>query len=68
MCFTLFFKVLFIYFERDRDSVSGGRAERERGRVRIPSRLHTVSTERDAGLELTKPGDCDLSRNQEWDA
>ena len=29
-----------------------GRAERERERGRIPSRLHTVSTEPDAGLEL----------------
>ena len=26
---------------------------RERGRERIPSRLHTVSTEPDVGLDLT---------------
>ena len=50
--FLLFFKSLFIYFAGDRDSANGGEAERE-GK-RIPSRLHTVSTEPDAGLELTK--------------
>ena len=30
-----------------------GRAERERGRERIPSRLCTVSVEPDVGLEFT---------------
>ena len=45
MCISFFFK--FIYFERR------GRAERERGRERIPSRLHTVSAEPNVGLELT---------------
>ena len=40
---------MFIYFEREREWVRG----RERGRERIPSRLHTVSTEPDAGLEPT---------------
>ena len=30
----------------------GTERERERGRERIPSRLHTVSIEPDAGLEL----------------
>ena len=33
--------------------VSGGEAERERGRRRIPSRLHAVSTEPDAHLKPT---------------
>ena len=39
--------------------MSGGRAERERERERerIPSRLHTVSTEPDAGL---KPTSCKI--------
>ena len=33
--------------------VSGeGQRERERGRERIPSRLHTVSAEAEAGLDL----------------
>ena len=40
-----------MYFERDRGSVSRGGAER--GRKRIPNRLHTASAEPDAGLELT---------------
>ena len=30
-----------------------GERQRERGRDRIPSRLHNVSTEPNAGLELT---------------
>ena len=37
----LFFLSLFIYFEKDRDGVSRGGAEREG----IPSKLHTVSSE-----------------------
>ena len=43
------------YFERESASVSQGGAERERerGRQKIPSRLHTVSTEPKVGLELT---------------
>ena len=36
--------------ERETERVSGGGAER--GRERIPSRLCTVSTELDVGLEL----------------
>ena len=36
--------------ERDTDSASGGGAERDRGRQKITSRLHTASTEPDAGL------------------
>ena len=42
---------MFIYFERD--STSRGGAEREG--ERIPSRLCTISTEPDVGLELTNP-------------
>ena len=41
----LFFVVVVYLFLRER--------EREAERERIPSRLHTVSTEPDAGLELT---------------
>ena len=48
-----FFLSLFIYFERDRVSMSRGGAERERERERIPSRFLTVSAEPDAGPELT---------------
>ena len=47
-----FFLSLFIYFVRKRESVSGEGAEREE-RARIPSRLHTASTEPDVGLDLT---------------
>ena len=42
--------------------------QRERERERIPIRLHAVSTEPNEGLELKKPGDHDLSRNQESEA
>ena len=38
---------MFIYFERAREQ---GRS-RERGRERIPSRIHDVSTQPDAGLD-----------------
>ena len=41
----------FIYFERKRES--RGRDREKRGKERIPSRLHAVSTEPDAGLDLT---------------
>ena len=40
--------IIFIYFERERE----GGAEMN-GRERIPSRLRTVSTEPDEGLNLT---------------
>ena len=43
------FLSLFIYFERDRESVSGI------GEERIPSRLCTVGPEPDAALKLTNP-------------
>ena len=45
---------MFIYFQRERERERErmwGRGEREG--ERIPSRLHTVSIEPDAGLELT---------------
>ena len=45
--FNSFFLSLFIYFERDRDSMSRGGAERERGRI------CAISSEPDVGLELT---------------
>ena len=45
------FLCLFFYFERERAQAE--ERQRERGRERIPSRLCTVSTESDVGLELT---------------
>ena len=42
----------FIYFERQTECVCAGEGQRERGRERIPSRLHTVSTEPNTGLDL----------------
>ena len=53
-CFFFFFLSLFIYFERDRNSMSWGDAKREGERERIPSRLWAVSTYPNAGLELHK--------------
>ena len=41
----------FIYFEREREHTQW--RGRERGRKRIPSRLHAVSAEPDVGLDLT---------------
>ena len=38
--------------ERERERASRGGAERERGRERIPSRLHTVCAEPNMGFEL----------------
>ena len=47
---------MFIYFERDRgrerEREGGRERERERGRERIPSRVSTVSTESNVGLDL----------------
>ena len=66
----LFVKCLFIYFKEERESACKhklGRG-RERGRERIPSRLHTVSAEPDAGLHLMNcESDHDQSQNQESD-
>ena len=42
---------MFIYFERQIEHEWG--RGRETGGERIPSGLHTVSTDPDAGLELT---------------
>ena len=49
------FNILNAYylFERERE----GEEEAEREGERIPSRLHTVSTEPDLGLDL---GNCDI--------
>ena len=43
---------MFVYFEREREreSMSWGRG-REKGRERIPSRLHTASVEPNTWLE-----------------
>ena len=63
---TLFpFSFLFIYFwERAREHEWRGRG----GGETIPSRLHTVSTEPDAGFNLVNPWDHDPNRNQDSDA
>ena len=42
---------MFVYFERERGKAWAG--EGQRGRERIPSRLHAVSTDPDVGLEST---------------
>ena len=50
----LFFFLMFIYlFFRERKSMCMNRGRAEGGTRRNPSRLCTVSTEPDAGLELT---------------
>ena len=56
---------MFIFeTERDRDSVSGGRAEGEGDtESEAGSRLWAISTEPDLGLELNKPWDHALSQN-----
>ena len=52
----LYFFFKFVYFERERDRqrerVGEEQREREREGERIPSRLHTVSTQPDVGLYL----------------
>ena len=47
VCFFL----MFIYFERERERAQVGEGQRER----IPSRLHTVSTEPDVGFNPLHP-------------
>ena len=49
----IFLKNVFIYLFilRERERAGEGQKERERGR--IPSRLHTIGAEPDAGLNLT---------------
>ena len=43
------------------------REEQKEREAKIPSRLHTVSSEPDAGLKPMKLRDHDLSQNQELD-
>ena len=45
------FTYLFILRERERESKQG--RDREKGRERIPSRFHAVSTEPNSGFPLT---------------
>ena len=46
---------LSLFILRDRDSTSGGGADREEREERIPSKLCAASTEPDAGPEPTQP-------------
>ena len=46
---------------RETEIAQVGEGQRERRRERIPSSLHTASTEPDVGLEPMKPQDHDLS-------
>ena len=57
--FFLIFFLMFIYFgDRERQSMNGGGAEREGDtESEAGSRLRAVSTEPDAGLDLT---DCEI--------
>ena len=50
--YHFFLNVYSFLREKGRAHANKGGAERERGRQRIPSRLHTVSAEPNAGLEL----------------
>ena len=45
----MFFKLFLTLFERERERAGKG----QRGRERIPSRLHAASIEPNGGLELT---------------
>ena len=62
-CFVnVYLRLLFIYFERERERERSARARErlsrggaERGRGRIPSRLHAASPEPDVGLDLVNP-------------
>ena len=49
--FFFFFKFIYLFWERQTEQV--GKRQRERGRERIPSRLHTTSAEPYVGLKLT---------------
>ena len=50
----IFFNLHLFIFDRERQSTSGGGAEREGDtESKAGSRLHAVSTEPDAGLEFT---------------
>ena len=48
---------ILFYFLRERETACEWGRGRERGRQRIPTRLHAVSTEPDAGLE---PMSCEI--------
>ena len=55
---TFFVKFIDLFWEREREreresEPEWGRGETEREREKIPSRLYTVSTQPDTGLELT---------------
>ena len=54
--YFFFFFFLILRTERERDSGGEGQRERERERERILRRLHTASTELDAGLDPTTLG------------
>ena len=51
MTLNFFFLLSVIYFERERKRA--GEGQRARETERIPSRLRTISTEPNMGLELT---------------
>ena len=52
--FFVFFSTFIYFWDRERQSMNGGGAEREGGtESEAGSRLQAVSTEPDAGLELT---------------
>ena len=44
--------LLNVYFKRERECA--GKEQRDRGREKIPSRLHAVSTEPNLGLNLMR--------------
>ena len=46
--------------------MSGGGAERQGERERVPSRLHAVSTKPDAGLKLTNHEIMTCAETKSW--
>ena len=62
----IYLKFIYLFWERRRQRQ--WRKGRERGRERLPSRLHAVGAEPDMGLEPVKLCDHDQSGNQELDA
>ena len=62
---SFFFLSLFTYFERERERAQIGRG-RERGRERIPRRLHTVTTEPDAEPDLKNCEIMTQAEIQSW--
>ena len=59
ICIFFFFKFIYSFKEREkeRERERVGEGQIERRKERIPSRLHTVSEEPDARLELVS---CDI--------